>query len=217
MPEIRIDQYYDNFSGNRGIEALKYAHEIRKFEIDLYWKRAAYFWTFIGAAFAGYFWILKQPDTASIFVVTSLGFVFSLSWYCVNRGSGAWQRNWERHVDFLEDRVTGPLHKTLIDRGSYKFKNFAEPFPFSPSRINNILALYVTVIWGFLMVRTAWNARDYLYNFNIILPKISITIIGILVLTIVTTIILFTVGKSRREEELNESIPTRIFLTPIQQ
>ena len=31
-------------------EALKQAYEIRKFEIELYWKRATYFWTFIGAA-----------------------------------------------------------------------------------------------------------------------------------------------------------------------
>ena len=31
------------------------ALDIRKFEIDLYWKRAAYFWTFIAAAFGAYF------------------------------------------------------------------------------------------------------------------------------------------------------------------
>ena len=32
--------------------------DIRKFEIDLYWKRAAYFWAFIAATFAGYFALL---------------------------------------------------------------------------------------------------------------------------------------------------------------
>ncbi|MGC9946768.1 MAG: hypothetical protein ABSF64_10410 [Bryobacteraceae bacterium] len=35
-------------------EALEHAMDIRKFEIDLYWKRATYFWTFIGASLAGY-------------------------------------------------------------------------------------------------------------------------------------------------------------------
>lgn len=35
-------------------KALAYALDIRKFEIDLYWKRASYFWTFIAATFAGF-------------------------------------------------------------------------------------------------------------------------------------------------------------------
>ena len=34
--------------------ALAYALDIRKFEIELYWKRATYYWAFIAAAFAGY-------------------------------------------------------------------------------------------------------------------------------------------------------------------
>jgi hypothetical protein len=33
---------------------LGFALDIRKFEIELYWKRATYFWTFIGATFAAY-------------------------------------------------------------------------------------------------------------------------------------------------------------------
>lgn len=78
MPRINIEQYRRNFSGARASKALKYAHDIRKFEIELYWKRATYFWTFIGAAFAGYFAIQKGGDTSNIFVVSALGFVFSL-------------------------------------------------------------------------------------------------------------------------------------------
>ncbi|EIJ8446517.1 hypothetical protein LJP04_004306, partial [Salmonella enterica] len=35
-------------------KALTYALDIRKFEIDLYWKRASYFWAFIAATFAGF-------------------------------------------------------------------------------------------------------------------------------------------------------------------
>ncbi|PSJ55947.1 hypothetical protein C7I85_25910 [Mesorhizobium soli] len=33
------------------IAALERAHEIRKFEIELYWKRATYFWILHGAVF----------------------------------------------------------------------------------------------------------------------------------------------------------------------
>jgi hypothetical protein len=39
-------------------KALEHALDIRKFEIELYWKRASYFWTLIAAAFAAYFLIL---------------------------------------------------------------------------------------------------------------------------------------------------------------
>jgi len=49
------DKYLAMFSESQRKESLKYAHEIRKFEIDLYWRRAAYFWTFIVAAFAAFF------------------------------------------------------------------------------------------------------------------------------------------------------------------
>ena len=35
-------------------EALRFALEIRKFEIELYWKRGTYFWAFIAVAFAAY-------------------------------------------------------------------------------------------------------------------------------------------------------------------
>jgi hypothetical protein len=66
MPHINIEQYQEYFSHDRRVEALKYAHDIRKFEIELYWKRAAYFWTFIGAAFAGYFVIQKDGELSNI-------------------------------------------------------------------------------------------------------------------------------------------------------
>jgi len=40
--------------------AIEQALDTRKFEIDLYWKRATYFWAFIAATFAGYFLILSK-------------------------------------------------------------------------------------------------------------------------------------------------------------
>ena len=208
MPQINIEQYRENFSGSRGAEALKYAHDIRKFEIELYWKRAAYFWTFIAAAFAGYFAIKKEGDVSNIFLVASLGFIFSLGWYFVNRGSGAWQRNWEGHVDLLENRITGPLHKTLIDRNSYKIWHLAEPFSFSPSRINNILALHVTLVWLFLLVRTAWKAKQYLPipSWIVTPPQFSITITTVSVFTMFAAVLLFWKGKSRRRNKPHTSI-----------
>jgi len=113
--EITQEQYENYFSPEKKREkALEYALDIRKFEIELYWQRATYFWTFIGAIFAGYF-AVQASETALrqdlAVVLSCLGFVFSIAWLCVNRGSKQWQENWENHVDSLEDNVIGPLYK----------------------------------------------------------------------------------------------------------
>jgi hypothetical protein len=93
-------------------EALKYALEIRSFEIELYWKRATYFWAFIGATFAGYGAVQASsisPRQDLAVALSCMGLVFSFGWFCVNKGSKQWQENWENHVDLLEDEIIGPL------------------------------------------------------------------------------------------------------------
>lgn len=140
-------------------EALKYALEIRKFEIDLYWKRATYFWTFIAAAMAGYFLIQKSEGPSNSFlsiVIGCLGFVFSFAWFWVNKGSKYWQENWENHVDLIEDSVVGPLYKIVTERpkedNKKRFKNFIiGPAPYSVSKINQIISLFVTILWAVLI------------------------------------------------------------------
>jgi hypothetical protein len=174
--------YLTHFSGsslNNGkqAEALKQALDIRKFEIDLYWKRTTYFWTIIAAIFAGFFVLQKSgPSSASAdfwptYIVSNLGFVFSLGWYFVNRGSKAWQRNWEAHVDLLEDEVMGPLYKTGINRYMYKFFDLTEAYPFSVSRINQILSLFVAATWLFLVIHSIasmnWNADSDRITFGV--------------------------------------------------
>lgn len=166
-------EYLQHFRGtdenqDRQKEALKQALDIRKFEIELYWKRASYFWTFIAATFAGYFLMQKDGQRApfeSSYVITCLGFVFSLSWYFVNRGSKAWQRNWEVQVDLLEDEIMGPLYKSGLNRYSYRFWDIAGGFPFSPTSINHILGLFVTFVWLLLVARTLtqadWTNRSH--------------------------------------------------------
>lgn len=45
-------------------KALQFALDIRKFEIDLYWKRATYFWAFLAVTLAGYFTLLVAKDVS---------------------------------------------------------------------------------------------------------------------------------------------------------
>ena len=141
-------------------KALERALDIRKFEIDLYWKRATYFWTFIAATLAGF--VVVQTSTASnkqdmAVLLANLGIVFSFGWLCVNRGSKFWQENWESHVDKLEDKSNGRLYKVVISK--HCPVGFKEWFvhlltgasDISVSKINQLISVFVTLMWLYLL------------------------------------------------------------------
>ena len=150
----KASKYLEEFKvgslGQQSIEkAFDYALDIRKFEIELYWKRAAYFWTLIAASFAGYF-ALQSADPKNpvlIFLVSCIGLILSLGWYLVNRGSKYWQENWERHVDVLESEVIGPLYKTTKSQQEYCFFKFWSGYPYSVSKVNQLISIFITFIW----------------------------------------------------------------------
>lgn len=138
------------------VKALERALDIRKFEIDLYWKRATYFWTFIAATLAGFVAIQASPSqnkTDLLVLLCNLGVVFSFGWLCANRGSKYWQENWENHVDMLEDPVNGPLYKVVLSRGRPKgsvewmVHLLTGPSPISVSKVNQLISLFVTLMW----------------------------------------------------------------------
>ncbi len=130
-------------------ESLTVALDIRKFEIELYWRRAAYFWTFIAATFAAYFLLYADIESNAplLFVISCIGVSFSVAWYLANRGSKFWTSNWETHVDYLEDEQIGPLYKTVTHPSNYSFWKPLNAYPYSVSKINQILNLYVVLIW----------------------------------------------------------------------
>lgn len=145
--------------------ALKAALDIRKFEIDLYWKRATYFWALIVAAF-GALGLIKKFGVGDDFqelptIIISLGFVLSFGWYLANRGSKMWQENWENHVDMLEDRVVGPLYKVVFRRPE-KEDPFIKsclvgPGRYSVSKINQLISVFVFLIWSIMLIQLINN------------------------------------------------------------
>jgi len=160
--EFSQNEYEETFIKDAGIRksALDIALDVRKFEIELYWKRATYFWTFIAAALAGYgaiqaSSIINKTDLSVI--LSCLGVVFSVGWLCVNRGSKKWQENWENHVDMLEDKECGPIYKVVLTRSkpSGLDENIQHilngPSPISVSKVNQIISLYVSILWSFLL------------------------------------------------------------------
>ncbi|MGH1593001.1 RipA family octameric membrane protein [Yersinia proxima] len=161
---------------DRNLLALEKAHEIRKFEIELYWKRTAYFWTLIAAMFAGFLLLAskhseKAIDNADLYLIfiASTGFVFSYGWFLVNKGSKFWQENWEFHIDRLEDEITGPLYKTVLHRQNCMEKNkkwkelMHAPQNFSVSKINQFIAVYTMFLWAILMSIPSMSFWNYLF------------------------------------------------------
>jgi hypothetical protein len=180
-------------------KALSLALEIRKFEIELYWKRATYFWTFIAIALGGYVTVLagKLPDSEkseALITCSCVGVVFSVAWYFVNRASKFWQENWEKHVDLLEDTVIGPLYKTVLSDDNISFwrKPFG-PYYFSVSKINQILSLFVVALFLLLAGTTGWKY----FRFGWPPDPFSTIVAG---LTILAVWILFLYGRTTEGE-----------------
>ena len=144
-------------------KALEFALDIRKFEIELYWKRATYFWAFIAISLAGYGSVLAAKEIRcdekgeALLTASCLGLVFSVAWYFVNRASKLWQENWEKHVDLLEDAVIGPLYKTVLRDDDIRFWRLWGPYPFSVSKLNQILSMFVVLLFLLLVVSALWK------------------------------------------------------------
>jgi len=152
---------YDKLFKDNGKKekALERAWHNRDFEIEFYWKRASYFWTFIAATFVGYLTLISSnnynTNLKTVFpqieyIILCLGLVFSIAWILVNIGSKHWFENWETHIDLLEDSITGPIYKVV-----------RKELSFSVTKINLFISIFVTLIWLTLIVR-------YLFYNNIL-------------------------------------------------
>jgi hypothetical protein len=166
---FKIDAPKTNHASSFKEKALDVALDIRKFEIDLYWRRATYFWAFIAVALGGHVTVLGMKDISTsdrgdaLITTSCLGLVFSTAWYFINRASKYWQENWEAHVDLLENETIGPLYKTVISDHRKCFWSLWAPYPFSVSKINQTLSLFVFSLFLLLTVTTLFRFFKFGY------------------------------------------------------
>jgi hypothetical protein len=188
------DEYLESFSpkgepaiDKKHLKAYEMAVDTRKFEIELYWKRTAYFWAFIVTTFAGYGWSLKPTlefdDNFLALLISCFGLILSVSWFLANKGSKKWQENWENHIDLLEDEITGPLYKTVLKR---KYPNFfTGPGNHSVSKINQLISVFVVIVWTVLIGKSVNNIYKLYWG------GIELWSCVLLILTVVTIGVLF--------------------------
>lgn len=123
--------------------ALERAHELRKFEIENYWKRATYFWAFQFTAFTVAGWgASKASELSPLFflIPCALGAISGWVAWLSSLGSKFWQENWESHVDALEGLSEGRLTQVVL------YKNRSAP---SVSRVNEGFLILLTFSWLF--------------------------------------------------------------------
>lgn len=157
-------------------EIINLYYETRRFETDLYWKRSQYFWTLIGVVFTAYSVLssiieknelsqlsLTQLDCLALsqtphintelfiirYLLVCMGLIFSIGWYLVNRGSKYTSEKWSLIIDKLNK--SNPLLKELSllkpDIKKIKFINLIKEYPFSSTRVNHIINLFIIFAW----------------------------------------------------------------------
>jgi len=123
-------------------EAYHKSHDIRKFEIELYWKRAGYFWAFITTIIAIFGLCIKDKCEDYFIlspIVATVGYITALCFYYVNLSSKYWHENWEHNVNNLEFYVSGNLYKI-----NYSNETGVK---YSVSGVNNELSKLLSVFW----------------------------------------------------------------------
>jgi hypothetical protein len=186
LSELTEEEYSEslvNIDPKVAKRAFNKAWETRNFEIEMYWKRATYFWAFIASTFVGYFALISSDfyktddkyDHVDVYIIICFGFVLSYAWLLTNIGSKSWQRHWEVHVDLLEDQFTGPLYKTVHPVET-----------FSVSKINEIISFVFTAIWFLLGLK--FLAEQNLLNLNFSFNNVNWFVVASTLLAILAVI-----------------------------
>ncbi|POD99245.1 RipA family octameric membrane protein [Pectobacterium odoriferum] len=149
--ELQYRDYFTQEDIDKLREAYNKSHDIRKFEIELYWKRATYFWTltaalitFLGLAVTTYFGKSTIADPIKILsvslAITILGLLLTIITLFMSQAGKYWQTNWEYHINSLEFIFSGNLHKTHLKNKKNEI--------FSISKLNESAQFLFVVFWA---------------------------------------------------------------------
>jgi hypothetical protein len=176
-------EYLTNGDLEKLKEAYNKAHDIRKFEIDLYWKRTSYLWTLIaalitvsGVLLASYY---RLPDGSLdkiiliwlVACVASLGVITTIISSKILESGEYWQKNWEYHVNLLEPLFSGSLYGTLINSKEQRY---------SISKLN--YAIYIILLIAWLLIIEfifffAYKSPDFLES---VMPVVAFGVFNII-------------------------------------
>jgi hypothetical protein len=134
------------------------ASDIRKFEIELFWKRSLFFWGFIAAAFVAVATLKNEQPILSL-LISEFGIVCSLAWTLGNRGSKYWQEQWEAKIEHVENYVTGPLFNR--EEPEKVEGSWLRGRRYSVSRLTIAVSDSALLLWFAVYFRQIWICMNY--------------------------------------------------------
>lgn len=152
---INEDAYFGKFDlsdkdDDKLWKVIEIALDTRKFEIQLYWKRATYFWAFITASITAFFVVKIDNElefTAGIQILLMfIGFMIAIIWYNVNRGSKFWQENWEKNLEFLLKESGTPIYQMILIP-KHPYYRLMYNYPYSVSKLNQMVSFLPILFW----------------------------------------------------------------------
>ena len=149
-----LDDGTEAVKDSQVFRALERAHDIRKFEIDLYWKRSNQMYVIVAALLTAFGVLISNNAFLGATAIACLGTIVSFAWVYVNKGSKFWQENWESHIDMLEDSTEGALYKVV---NVTKENDNA----YSVSRINMTVSWIITWCWFAISAFMVYSYSSY--------------------------------------------------------
>lgn len=158
--------------------ALKRAVETRCFEIELYWKRATYFWAFQAIAGGALSLLFKDGNIISpalLPIPCIIGIISALAALLTAKGSKFWQENWEMHVDMLENALNERVTQVIL---------WKDDVQFSVSRVNEDLIKFVLYGWSIGLVISLANLFPFRFcpSYAWLLSDVNIPLVMLYIL-----------------------------------
>lgn len=133
--------------------AFEFAVEELRIEISLFWQRSLFFWGFIAAAFVAYGVLMKEPDKDIALAISCFGFVCSIAWTLMNRGSKYWQVAWEAKLNSVEKNVLGRAVYSVIEPNTDQ--GFWGAWRYSVTRLTVALSDFTVLVWLALSIKAS--------------------------------------------------------------
>lgn len=192
--------------------AFEKSHDIRKFEIGLYWQRSGYilgFLSVLAAAIAYCFSSYVSKDTTepskfillmSILCLTLVGISLTRFWTRIIKASKYWQENWEFHIDMLEPYVSGNLHKMHFYRVDEIYNRF------SIHEVNLSICSRIGVIFGIVNIFSLAIIINNIFPFWSFdsVTKESIYLATCPIILLYLSVEIFVIGLFRKKDKLRK-------------
>ncbi|MDD3323152.1 MAG: hypothetical protein PHS59_17100 [Paludibacter sp.] len=168
MAELsKLSKTYLKMKDDFGINLYDKVLELRKFEIENFWKRTLFFWGTIAFIYAGFF-SAKLNDYQ--IVIPLIGLLFNIIFSLSTRGSKYWQEHWETIAVIYENELEFDLFKhetrSLVKNNSKSV--FTRPYRFSVSKLTMLLSdlsVFLWLILWFQQVLILFEEKKLKFNF----------------------------------------------------